>query len=62
MEYPPGNFADTNELIELSKEATNLGGIYHTHVRYELGDKFLDPFKEAITIGEKSNIPVHITL
>ena len=61
LEYPPGNFADTNELIELSKEAANLGGIYHTHVRYELGDKFLDPFKEAIVIGEKSNIPVHIT-
>ena len=24
-------------------------------------DKFLDPFKEAIEIGENSNIPIHIT-
>ena len=61
LEYPPGNFADTSELTELSKEAHKNGGIYHTHVRYELGDKFLDPFKEAIEIGEKSDIPVHIT-
>ena len=61
LEYPPGNFADTSELIELSKQAYKLGGIYHTHVRYELGDKFLDPFREAIEIGNKSNVPVHIT-
>ena len=27
------------------------GGIYHTHVRYALGDRFLDPFREAIEIG-----------
>ena len=61
LEYPPGNFANTSELIELSKQANKHGGIYHTHVRYELGDKFLDPFREAIQIGENSNIPVHIT-
>jgi len=38
-----------------------LGGIYHTHVRYSLGDKFLDPFREALDIGRGSDIPVHIT-
>ena len=38
LEYPPGNFANTSELIELSKQANKHGGIYHTHVRYELGD------------------------
>ena len=38
-----------------------MGGIYHTHVRYALGDGFLDPFREAIEIGRTGNGPVHIT-
>ena len=61
LEYPPGNFADTDELVSLSKEVANLGGVYHTHVRYRLGDRYLDPFREAIDIGRRSGVPVHIT-
>ena len=61
LDYPPGSYADTDELVELSTEASKLGGIYHTHVRYGLGDRFLDPFKEAIDIGRRSGVPVHIT-
>ncbi len=61
LDYPPGNYADTDELVELSREGARLGGIYHTHVRYRLGDRFLDPFREAIEIGRRSGIPAHIT-
>ncbi len=61
LDYPPGDYADTNELVELSKEAARLGGIYHTHVRYRLGDMYLDPFMEAIEIGRRSGIATHIT-
>jgi N-acyl-D-amino-acid deacylase len=61
LDYPPGSYADTAELIHLSGEAARLGGFYHTHVRYGLGDRFLDPFREAIEIGERSGIPAHIT-
>jgi N-acyl-D-amino-acid deacylase len=61
LDYPPGSYADTAELIELGHEAARLGGIYHTHVRYSLGDRFLDPFKEALAIGRGSAVPVHIT-
>lgn len=61
LDYPPGNYADTDELVELSREAARLGRIYHTHVRYRLGDRFLDPFREAIEIGRRSGVPVHIT-
>jgi N-acyl-D-amino-acid deacylase len=61
LDYPPGSYADTAELVELSGVARRLGGIYHTHVRYSLGDRFLDPFKEALDIGRQSGIPVHIT-
>jgi N-acyl-D-amino-acid deacylase len=61
LDYPPGSYADTAELIHLSREAARLGGIYHTHVRYSLGDRFLDPFREAIEIGRGSGIATHIT-
>ena len=61
LDYPPGSFADTDELVELSRQVVELGGIYHTHVRYKMGDGYLDPFIEAIDIGKRSGVPVHIT-
>jgi N-acyl-D-amino-acid deacylase len=61
LDYPPGNYAGTDELVELAAEAARLGGFYHTHVRYGLGDRYLDPFREAIEIGRRSGIPVHVT-
>ena len=61
LDYPPGSYADTDELVELSTEAARLGGIYHTHVRYWLGDRYLDPFKEALDIGRRSGVAVHLT-
>src|ERR671936_606102 len=61
LDYPPGSYADTAELVELSRAAVRLGGFYHTHVRYSLGDRFLDPFREAIEIGRRGEAPAHIT-
>ena len=61
LDYPPGAYASTGELADLLEEATKLGGFYHTHVRYPLGDGFLDPFREAIEIGRRGGGPVHIT-
>ncbi|HYX12119.1 MAG TPA: amidohydrolase family protein, partial [Candidatus Acidoferrum sp.] len=61
LDYPPGAYATTDELAELANEAARLGGIYHTHVRYSLGDRFLDPFREAIEIGKRGDAPAHIT-
>ncbi|MDQ3492578.1 MAG: amidohydrolase family protein, partial [Chloroflexota bacterium] len=61
LDYPPGSFASTDELAALTKEAAALGGIYHTHVRYALGDRFLDPFREAVEIGRRGEGPVHVT-
>ena len=61
LDYPPGSYADTDELAALSATVARLGGIYHTHVRYGLGDRFLDPFREAVEIGRRSGVPVHIT-
>ncbi len=61
LDYPPGSYATTQELAVLSAEAANAGGFYHTHVRYSLGDRFLDPFREAIEIGRRAGAPSHIT-
>jgi N-acyl-D-amino-acid deacylase len=61
LDYPPGSYASTDELAALTHEAAALGGFYHTHVRYPLGDRFLDPFREAIEIGRRGEGPVHIT-
>jgi N-acyl-D-amino-acid deacylase len=61
LDYPPGSYASTDELAALTAEATRHGGFYHTHVRYPLGDRFLDPFREAIEIGHRGEGPAHIT-
>jgi N-acyl-D-amino-acid deacylase len=61
LDYPPGAYATTHELAALANEAAKLGGFYHTHVRYNLGDRFLDPFREAIEIGRLGEAPAHIT-
>ena len=61
LDYPPGSFAPTEELAALTAEAGRQGGFYHTHVRYPLGDRYLDPFREAIEIGRRAGAPAHIT-
>ena len=38
LSYPPGLYASTEELIALCKTVAECGGIYTTHVRYDLGD------------------------
>jgi N-acyl-D-amino-acid deacylase len=61
LDYPPGSYASTAELANLASVAAKLGGFYHSHVRYTLGDRFLDPFREAIEIGRRGGSPAHIT-
>ena len=61
LTYVPNVYSDTNELIELAKAVKPYGGMYVTHCRYGLGDRLLDPFKEAITIGVESGVPVQIS-
>lgn len=58
--YPPGSFADTEEIIELCKVASEYGGIYITHMRSE-SNKIMEAIEEAIEIGKKAKIPVQIT-
>ncbi len=55
--YPPNAFATVEELGEVSKAAK--GGLYASHLRYD-GLKLRDGLEEAIAIGERAGIPVHV--
>lgn len=57
--YPPAFFAKTNELIELSKEASKYGGMYISHMRNE-GNKLFEATHELITIAKEANIAAEI--
>lgn len=55
--YPPNAFATVEELGEVAKAAK--GGLYASHLRYD-GLKLRDGIEEAIAIGERGGIPVHV--
>jgi N-acyl-D-amino-acid deacylase len=57
--YPPGNFASTDELIEVARAMAPYGGVYITHMRSE-ADQFLEAIDEAIRIGKEGGVPVEI--
>jgi dihydroorotase/N-acyl-D-amino-acid deacylase len=57
--YPPGVFADTDELIVLARAMRPYGGLYISHIRSE-GDQLLEAVDEAIRIGRESGVPVEI--
>ena len=56
---PPGSLATTAEIIRLCRQVKPYGGIYSTHIRNE-GTGVFDSVREAITIGEKAEVPVDI--
>jgi N-acyl-D-amino-acid deacylase len=57
--YPPGAFADTAELVELSKVAAKYGGIYISHLRSE-GEQLMEAVEELITIAREAKIRAEI--
>jgi N-acyl-D-amino-acid deacylase len=60
LEYEVGGYAETRELVELSKVAARFRGIYMSHIRDE-ADKSFEALREAIAIGEQARIPVQIS-
>jgi N-acyl-D-amino-acid deacylase len=57
--YPPGNYASTEELIEVARAMAPFGGVYITHMRSE-GNAWLEAIDEAIRIGKEGGVPVEI--
>ncbi|MBE9490567.1 MAG: D-aminoacylase [Bacteroidetes bacterium] len=60
LKYLPGAFSKIDEVVALSKVASEYEGIYTSHLREE-GLGLLDAVEEAITISHDANIPVVLT-
>jgi N-acyl-D-amino-acid deacylase len=57
--YAPAFYAKTDELVELSKVASEYGGSYITHMRSE-GNRLLEGVDEVLEIAKRANIHVEI--
>ena len=59
LEYDPGIYSSTKEVIALAKVAANYGGKYKSHIRSE--DRYYwQAVNEIIEIGKQAKIPVNI--
>lgn len=58
--YPPGSYADTDELAEVVSAIAPYGGYYATHMRDE-DDKLADSVKEALEIARRAGVPLQIS-
>jgi N-acyl-D-amino-acid deacylase len=57
--YPPGVFADTEELVRFARRLP-AGRVYATHMRSE-GPRLLESIEETIEIGERAGCRVQIS-
>jgi N-acyl-D-amino-acid deacylase len=60
LEYIPGTYGKTDEIVEMAKVAAEYGGVYATHMRDE-GELVEKSIGESIEIGEKAGCPVEIS-
>jgi N-acyl-D-amino-acid deacylase len=58
--YPPGSFADTNELTALAKVVAAKDSLFTSHVRGE-STKLLEAIDEMIVIGEQSHARMQVS-
>ena len=59
LQYVPGRFATTDEIVELAKVARQHGGIYISHQRSESG-QIIPSLDEVFTIAEQAGIPAEV--
>ena len=57
--YPPDSFAETEELIEISKIVGQYNGIYITHMRSE-ADAIEAALAETLELGRQADLPIEI--
>lgn len=60
LEYTPGSFAATEELVELCRVAARTGGLYATHMRDE-ESLLLEAVDEALRISREASIRLQIS-
>jgi N-acyl-D-amino-acid deacylase len=59
LDYLTQNYATTEEIVNACTAVVPFGGLYVTHVRYKAG--LLPALREAIEIGRRSGVKVHIS-
>jgi len=60
LEYDPGIYSTTGELVELAKTASASEGRYISHLRSE-EDGVWDAIAEILTIGREAHLPVQVS-
>ena len=60
LEYTPGSFTPTEEIVDLARVVARYGGLYATHIRNEQ-EGLLNAIAEAIEIGKQANVRVQIS-
>ncbi len=58
--YPPGRYADTDELVELCRVVARHRGFYASHIRGER-ETMIEALEEAIDIGERAGVAVQVS-
>ncbi len=60
LEYTPGTYANTDEIVALAKSAAAYGGVYASHMRNE-GIHEIEAITEAVNVGKQAGMPVEIS-
>ena len=60
LQYVPGTYARTSEIVELARVAANEGGLYASHMRNE-GTALEEAIRETLLVGERSGARVQIS-
>ena len=60
LQYVPGTYAETGEIVALARAAAKRGGVYATHMRNE-GTTLEEAVGEAINIAEQAQCPLEIS-
>jgi N-acyl-D-amino-acid deacylase len=58
--YPPGAYADTDEIVAVGRALTPLDGLYASHIRNE-NDDLAEALEEAIEIGRRLGVGVEVS-
>src|SRR5262249_38840897 len=60
LEYIPGTYSNTAEVVALAKAAAAHGGVYTSHMRNE-GIHEIEAITEAVNVGREAGMPVEIS-
>jgi N-acyl-D-amino-acid deacylase len=60
LEYTPGRYTPTDEIVAMARVASRFGGLYASHIRNEEA-QLLEAVDEAIEIGRRAGLRVEVS-